>query len=198
MIILKLTSRPSLSLLLCSTYLQYCLRILLRTHVLMCFFMISRMKYTKNVLVGSPAALVRDEIHCNEYPGTRQVMSVGYPGSKISTRFNPSSNPGRVELRVRSTSVWVILEPKYYSNHNCECQHEEGADFASHCISQHSQDSCERKSLTLTVPVMQLMHSNTLKQDNDSTVRGDGGSRVGEVRAGTTSPMPEHKGFMLQ
>ena len=41
-------------------------------------------------------------------------------------------------------------------------------------------------------------HCNTLKQDNDSTVRGDGGSRVGEVRAGTTSPMPEHKGFMLQ
>ena len=44
----------------------------------------------------------------------------------------------------------------------------------------------------------QLMHCNTLKQDNDSTVRGDGGSRVGEVRAGTTSPMPEHKGFKLQ
>ena len=39
------------------------------------------------------------------------------------------------------------------------------------------------------------MHCNTLKQDNDSTVRGDRGSRVGEVRASTTSPMPEHKGF---
>ena len=37
-----------------------------------------------------------------------------------------------------------------------------------------------------------------MKQDNDSTVRGDGGSRVREVRAGTTSPMPEHKGFKLQ
>ena len=44
----------------------------------------------------------------------------------------------------------------------------------------------------------QLMHCNTLKQDNDSTVRGDGGSRVGEVRAGTSSPMAEHKGFKLQ
>ena len=42
------------------------------------------------------------------------------------------------------------------------------------------------------------MHWDTLKQDNDSTVREDGGSRVGEVRAGTTSPMPEHKGFKLQ
>ena len=42
------------------------------------------------------------------------------------------------------------------------------------------------------------MHCDTLKQDNDSTVRGDGRSRVGEVRAGTTSPMPEHKGFKLQ
>ena len=27
---------------------------------------------------------------------------------------------------------------------------------------------------------------------------GDGGCRVGEVRAGTTSPMPDHKGFNLQ
>ena len=44
----------------------------------------------------------------------------------------------------------------------------------------------------------QLMHCDTLKQDNDSTVRGAVGSRVGEVRAGTTSPMPEHKGFKLQ
>ena len=42
------------------------------------------------------------------------------------------------------------------------------------------------------------MHCDTLKQDNDSTVRGDGESRVDEVRAGTTSPMPEQKGFMLQ
>ena len=44
----------------------------------------------------------------------------------------------------------------------------------------------------------QLMHWDTFKQDNCSTVGGDGGCRVGEVRAGTTSPMPEHKGFMLQ
>ena len=42
------------------------------------------------------------------------------------------------------------------------------------------------------------MHWDTLKQDNYSTVRGDGGGRVGEVRAGTTSPMPEHKCFKLQ
>ena len=36
------------------------------------------------------------------------------------------------------------------------------------------------------------MHWDTLKQDNDNTVGGDGGCRVGEVRAGTTSPMPDH------
>ena len=62
---------------------------LLSTQALTYFFMISRTKYTKNVLVGSLAALVRDEIHCNKYPGTRRVTSVGYPGSKCSTRFNP-------------------------------------------------------------------------------------------------------------
>ena len=32
----------------------------------------------------------------------------------------------------------------------------------------------------------QLMHWDTFKQDNYSTVGGDGGCRVGEVRAGTT------------
>ena len=42
------------------------------------------------------------------------------------------------------------------------------------------------------------MHWDALKQGNDSIVRGDGGSRVGEVLAGTTFHMPEHKGFMLQ
>ena len=42
------------------------------------------------------------------------------------------------------------------------------------------------------------MHWDTLKQDNYSTVRRDGGGRVSEVQAGTTSPMPEHKGFKLQ
>ena len=42
------------------------------------------------------------------------------------------------------------------------------------------------------------MHWDTLKQDNNSTVRGDGEGRVGEVRAGATSPIPEHKGFKLQ
>ena len=53
-------------------------------------------------------------------------------------------------------------------------------------------------TLTLTVLVTTIDALDTLKMDNYSTVRGDGGSRVGEVRAGTTSPMPEHKGFMLQ
>ena len=44
----------------------------------------------------------------------------------------------------------------------------------------------------------QLMHWDTFKQDVYSTVGGDGGCRVGEVRAGTTSPIPDHKGFKLQ
>ena len=41
------------------------------------------------------------------------------------------------------------------------------------------------------------MHCGAFKQDNYNTVGGDGGCRVGEVRAGTTSPMPDHKGFKL-
>ena len=42
------------------------------------------------------------------------------------------------------------------------------------------------------------MHWDTFKQDNYNTVEGDGGSRVGDVRAGTASPIPDHKGFKLQ
>ena len=42
------------------------------------------------------------------------------------------------------------------------------------------------------------MHWDTFKQDNYSIVGGDGGCRVGKVRAGTTSLMPDHKGFKLQ
>ena len=53
-------------------------------------------------------------------------------------------------------------------------------------------------ALTLKVLVTTMMHWDTFKQDNYTTVGGDGGCRVGEVRAGTTSPMPDHKGFKLQ
>ena len=42
------------------------------------------------------------------------------------------------------------------------------------------------------------MHWDTFQQDNYNTVGGDGGCRVGKVRAGTTSPMPDRKGFKLQ
>ena len=42
------------------------------------------------------------------------------------------------------------------------------------------------------------MHRDTFKQDNYSTVGEDGGCRVGEVRAGTTYLMPDHKSFKLQ
>ena len=42
------------------------------------------------------------------------------------------------------------------------------------------------------------MHWDTFKQDNYSAVGGDGGCRVGEVQAGTTSTMPDQKGVKLQ
>ena len=53
--------------------------------------------------------------------------------------------------------------------------------------------------LVLTIKVLvttidALVH----KQYDYSTVGGDGGCRVGEVRAGTISPMPGHKGFKQQ
>ena len=44
----------------------------------------------------------------------------------------------------------------------------------------------------------QAINSYSASCDNSCAVGGDGGCRVGEVRAGTTSPMPDHKGFKLQ
>ena len=42
------------------------------------------------------------------------------------------------------------------------------------------------------------MHWDTFKQDNLQHSGRDGECRVGEVQAGTTSLMPDHKGFKLQ
>ena len=42
------------------------------------------------------------------------------------------------------------------------------------------------------------INSYSVSHDNRCMVGGDGGCRVGEVRAGTTSSMPDHKGFKLQ
>ena len=43
-----------------------------------------------------------------------------------------------------------------------------------------------------------VINSYSASSDNWCTGGGDGGCRVGEVRAATTSPMPGHKGFKLQ
>ena len=45
---------------------------------------------------------------------------------------------------------------------------------------------------------MTKLNSWSASHNNWCTVGGDGGCRVGEVQAGTTSPMPDHKGFKLQ
>ena len=47
-------------------------------------------------------------------------------------------------------------------------------------------------------PSLNYINSYSASHDNWCTVWGNGGCRVGEVRAGTTSPMPDHKGFKLQ
>ena len=45
---------------------------------------------------------------------------------------------------------------------------------------------------------LEPINSYSASRDNWCTVGGDGGCRVGEVRAGTTSPMPDRKSFKLQ
>ena len=52
-----------------------------------------------------------------------------------------------------------------------------------------------KKKLLLVMTVETL---DTFKWDDYSTVGGDRRCRVGEVQAGTTSPLPDHKSFKLQ
>ena len=49
-----------------------------------------------------------------------------------------------------------------------------------------------------TFDAVNIINSYSASHDNWCTVGGDGGCRVGEIRAGTTSPIPDHKGFKLQ
>ena len=61
-----------------------------------------------------------------------------------------------------------------------------------------TKSSCAQSfTLTLKVLVTTIDALGHLKQDNFSTVGGDEECRIGEVRAGTTSPMLHHKGFEL-
>ena len=45
--------------------------------------------------------------------------------------------------------------------------------------------------------VLHEINSYSASQDNWCTVGVNGGCRVGEVQAGSTSPVPDHKGFKL-
>ena len=45
------------------------------------------------------------------------------------------------------------------------------------------------------IDICNAINSYSASRNNWCTVGGDGGCRVGEVRAGTTSPMPDHKGL---
>ena len=66
---------------------------------------------------------------------------------------------------------------------------------------QNSAFICMTLSLELEVFTFDLftwINSWSASHDNWCTVGGDGGCRVGEVQAGTTSPIPDHNGFKLQ
>ena len=72
----------------------------------------------------------------------------------------------------------------------------------SHCASIVVTSTLRVNGVTVNIRQMLISFINISSysdgRDNRCTVGGDGGCRVGEVRAGTTSPMPDHKGFKLQ
>ena len=68
----------------------------------------------------------------------------------------------------------------------------EGPGFSSH------ESVHDEVCILTSISAQQALDIIALLCDNYNTVGGDGGCRVGEVRASTTSPMPDHKGFKLQ
>ena len=62
----------------------------------------------------------------------------------------------------------------------------------SYCITK-----LDMKRPVNMVTAKNQFNSYSASHDNWCTVGGDRGCRVGEVQAGTTSPMPDHKGFKL-
>ena len=94
-----------------------------------------------------------------------------------------------------STNRFRNLEPKieiYTNIFLCFGKHStEVAGIWLHSVLMHNlwyNIACKRNAVS----------SWSASCDNWFTVGGDGGCRVGKVRAGTTSPMPDHKGFKLQ
>ena len=57
-------------------------------------------------------------------------------------------------------------------------------------------DECSDE--TICICALEKIALMDFKQDNYSTMGGEGECRVGKVRASTTSPMPDNKGFKLQ
>ena len=57
---------------------------------------------------------------------------------------------------------------------------------------------CNLAMRVISLSSWDKINSYSASRDNWCTVAGNGGCRVGEVRAGTTSPMSDHKGFKLQ
>ena len=60
------------------------------------------------------------KIHCNKYLGTHRVMSVRYPGSKISTRFNPTYKNRMPDLTITKLKH---RECQTYPNRNQNIMH---------------------------------------------------------------------------
>ena len=91
---------------------------------------------------------------------------------------NKEKNISEIDGRKETGKACVTLEAKVTSV---------GAQITHHLSRQDVQNASYN-----------VVNSHSASRDNWCTVGGNGGCRVSEVRAGTTSPMPDHKGFKLQ
>ena len=106
--------------------------------------------------------------------------------SRSRPLLSPSSLPCRlVLLRLLATTT------RYHHN-SLSMRKDEGM------VRIASSSSFFLSFFLLLLLLLLSINSYSASRDNWCTVGGNGGCRVGEVRAGTTSPMSDHKGFKLQ
>ena len=98
-------------------------------------------------------------------------------------------------LTYSRTMHWLVLTLKPWgTGSTMQWSMEWWEALTCFCVMSFVQNTADNECMFSNI----CINSYSASRDNWCTVAGDGGCRVGEVRAGTTSPMPDHKGFKLQ
>ena len=108
---------------------------------------------------------------------------------KENTKKQTHKKKENRKAREASTKLFTTI---WFTAHNCKGNSNRKSSRRSH---SHKRDG---DTFSVVIQGQMALNSYSASRDNWCTVGGNGRCRVGEVWAGTTSPMPDRKGFKLQ